>query len=99
VAATAGSFAISATLEGRIDDDGDVSVAERERAAEDDVDDVESRAFSFGADGGTVALARGSFCDLGEAGEDGVMVAQAGSTLAVGRDDHDGVAAEKGNGE
>ena len=76
VAATFGSLERSAAFEGvSVDDGGAGSEALGAGVAGDGV----------GAECSLVAEAstRGSFCDFGDAGEDGERVAHAGSTLAV----------------
>lgn len=72
VAATLGSLASSAALEGVNLEEGAGSEADGTGVAGDGV----------GAASCETAT-RGSFCDFGEAGEDGESVAQAGSTLTV----------------
>lgn len=74
VAATLGSLASSAALEGVRLDDGAGSDALGAGVAGEGV----------GADSSMAeAATRGSFCDFGEAGDEGERVAHAGSTLAV----------------
>ena len=73
VAALLGSLASSAAREGVRPEDGAGSEAVGAGVAGDGV----------GAGCSAVAATRGSFCDLREAGDDGDIVAQAGSMLAV----------------